>query len=106
MTRLIILILGLALIELLSGCAGTIPADPTHMSPEQLRENAKDRSANFACVLTNTPWGPQRVVYGQLDKGTVVAGRINWNADCSGFIEAEQKAPKPAAAVGAPGAAP
>lgn len=73
----------------LSGCANTIPADPTHMSPEQLRELAKDRSAMAACTVVNSPWGVGRTIFVQLDQKTIPAGSVTVGTDCSITVQSE-----------------
>lgn len=95
MTRLLILA------ALLAGCAN-LPGDPSKLSAEQLREIAKDRGASAACTVITTPWGPQRTVYVQLDKGTVPSGSVTMTADCQVSIQADPAAAK--AASGAPAA--
>lgn len=90
-----------ALAAILCGCAG-LPADPTHMTPEQLTALAKDRSASASCTLASTPWGPQRTIYVQLDKATIAAGGVTVTPDCQMSIQAEAAPPRPAAAASAP----
>lgn len=86
------------LIALLAGCAGTMPADPTHMSPEQLAAMAKDRSASAACTVVNSPWGVGRTIYVQLDKATIPSGNVTVGPDCTVTITADPAAAKAAAA--------
>lgn len=87
----------LVAVAALAGCAN-LPGDPSKLSADQLRELSKDRSAMVSCTTVNTPWGPQRTVYAQMDKATFPSGRIVINTDCSGLVEADPKAPTPAAA--------
>lgn len=41
-------------LTLVSACTN-LPADPAKMSPDQLREWAKDKNANISCGIANTP---------------------------------------------------
>lgn len=91
MTRILILA------ALLASCAN-LPGDPSKLSAEQLREIAKDRGASAACTVITTPWGPQRTVYVQMDKGTVPSGNVTMTQDCQVSITADPAAAKAAAA--------
>lgn len=70
-----------ALALLLAGC-GAIPANPSSMSPEQLREWVKDKNANVACGVANTPYGRGVAVYVVLDKGIVIDGSVTVDSEC------------------------
>lgn len=88
-----------AVLVLLTGCAGTIPADPSKMTAEQLKALAADRSAIAACTLINGPWGVGRTILVQLDRAAIVGGGISVGADCTVNLQAEQR---PARAASAP----
>lgn len=66
---------------LLAGCV-SLPADPTKMSAEQLREWAKDKNANISCGSTISTLGKFGVVSVVIDKGLVPNGEIIVDADC------------------------
>lgn len=87
--------LAIAACAALTACAGTIPADPTKMSAEQLRALAADRSATASCSIVNSPWGRGTVTYVQLDRATVPAGEVSIGPDCVVTVRAE---PAPARA--------
>lgn len=82
----------LAAAALLTACAGQIPADPTHMTPEQLNALAKDKSATAACTVINSPWGVGRSIYVQFDKSTSPNGTVTVGADCTVSLTAAPKA--------------
>lgn len=65
----------------LSACAG-IPGNPEKMSPEQLREWAKDKNANIACGIANTPYGKGVATYVVLDKAVIPNGTISVDDQC------------------------
>lgn len=73
------LILALALA--LAGCA-QLPANPTEMSPEQLREWIRDKNAAVSCGRVNTPWGPQTFVYWNVDNSKNLEGTLIVKPDC------------------------
>ena len=77
----------LATVASLAGCAGTLPADPSKMSPDQLKAAAVDRSAVASCTVVNSPWGVGRTIYVQLDKGTIPAGAVTVGADCAVTVQ-------------------
>lgn len=89
----------------IAGCTTTTPADPTKMSPEQLKALAADRSATASCSIVNSPWGRGTVTYVQLDRATVPAGEVSIGPDCVVTVRAEP-APARAAAPAASKAAP
>ena len=89
----------------LAACTTTTPADPTKMSPEQLRALAADRSATASCSIVNSPWGRGTVTYVQLDRATVPAGEVSIGPDCVVTVRAEPappRAPSQAASRAAP----
>ncbi len=65
----------------LTGCM-QLPANPEKMSPEQLREWAKDKNANIACGVVNSPYGRGVGTYVVLDKGIVVNGSVSVDPEC------------------------
>lgn len=85
------------LAALMCGCA-SIPADPSRMSADQLRELSKDRSASAACSAINTPWGPARTVFVQLDQKSIVNGSVTVGQDCVVTVNNTQKVETPDAA--------
>jgi hypothetical protein len=87
---------------LLTACAATTPADPTKMTPEQLKALASDRSATASCSIVNSPWGRGTVTYVQLDRATVPAGEVSIGPDCVVTVRAEPAPARPARAASAP----
>jgi len=97
LTVLTLFIIG-AVVVLVAGCGASMPADPTHMSPEQLTAMAKDRSASGACTVFSGPWGVGRTIYVQLDKATIPSGSVTIGTDCTVTITADPAVAKNAAA--------
>ena len=87
------------LMLMMAGCANTLPADPTKMSPEQLREMAKDKNANISCGVVNSPYGRGVMTYVVLDKSVVIDGSVTVDNECKVSIIS---APKPAKAASTP----
>lgn len=67
---------------LVAGCSTTLPADPAGMSPEQLREIAKDRSAVLSCVSTRSLAVDITAVYVVIDRSVISSGSIDVGNDC------------------------
>ena len=67
------------LLCLLPACV-SLPADPTKMSAEQLREWAKDKNANIACGTMMSNLGRGVMVTVVLDKG--VAYNVSVDPEC------------------------
>ncbi len=72
----------LGLVLLCVGCSVTLPADPTRMTPEQLKAWAADKNANIQCVVANSPYGKGNAVALVLDKGIVVNGTVTVDDAC------------------------
>ena len=66
---------------LLAGCA-SLPANPSSMTPEQLKEWVKDKNANLGCGVVNSPYGRGVMVYVVLDKGLIVNGQVVIDDQC------------------------
>lgn len=79
------------ILALLAGCA-QLPGNPENMSPEQLREYAKDKSASVQCVIVFSPWGKGVVTSVNLDKSVVATGSVSVNNECLITIVNESKA--------------
>jgi starvation-inducible outer membrane lipoprotein len=87
----IIALVGLmALLVLLAGCT-TLPADPTKMSPEQLEQWVKDKSASISCVVARNATGTVVMSMANLDKTTFKNGSLTVkpSSDCEMTITAE-----------------
>ena len=85
----------LPLVLLALGACTTLPADPVKMSPEQLREWAKDKGASVVCTSGKTAGGNVTIVTANLDKAAIYAGTVTVNPDCATTIVSEPK-PVPA----------
>lgn len=68
-------------LAVIAGCV-SLPADPTKMSAEQLKEWAKDKNANISCGSTISTLGKFGVVTVVIDKGLVPNGSVTVDADC------------------------
>ena len=88
----------LAMIPMLAmwGCT-TMPADPSKMTPEQLREWVKDKSASVSCVVARNATGTVVMSMANLDKTTFKGGTLTVkpSSDCEMTIVADAPA-KPA----------
>ncbi len=83
----------LSVIALLAGCV-SLPADPTKMSAEQLKEWAKDKNANIACGVVNSPYGRGVATYVVLDKAVIFNGTVSVDGECKVTISNDgRKAP-------------
>jgi hypothetical protein len=79
---------------LLAGCA-QLPADPSKMSAEQIREWVKDKNASVSCGKVNTPYGPTFLTYVVLDKAVVFDGSLTVDGDCKVSITNDSRKTKP-----------
>ena len=76
----------LILVVLLFGGCTSLGASPASMTPEQLKEWAKDKNANIVCIIANTPYGKGSVLYLNLDKGIVMNGSVSIDDACKTVI--------------------
>ena len=76
-----ILVLILVLILGTAGCV-SLPANPTNMTPAQLKAWVADKNANISCGVINSPYGRGVGVYVVLDKGIVVNGTVTVDSEC------------------------
>lgn len=87
-----VLLLVLTCLLLLTACAN-LPADPAQMSPEQLKEWAKDKNANIACGVVNSPYGRGVGTYVVLDKAVIFNGTIAVDSECKVTISNDSRVP-------------
>lgn len=80
------LLLTLLALPLLGGCM-SLPADPSKMSAEQLKEWVKDKNATVGCVIANTPYGRGVGVFVNMDKGIVPNGALSVDSECKISIQ-------------------
>ena len=78
------------IVALLAGC-NSMPADPAKMTPEQLREWVKDKSASVTCVSAKNAVGNVTTIVANLDKGTVHTGTVTVSTDCVTTIQSDPK---------------
>lgn len=64
------------------GCAGSLPADPSKMSPEQLKASARDKNASAACSNAKTTAGNVTLVYVNLDQALPLGSKATVESDC------------------------
>lgn len=80
----------------LGGCMGSLPANPTVMSADQLREWVKDKNANISCLVANSPYGKGNAMVLVLDKGVVVPnGTLSVDDSCKVSITNNKPFPPP-----------
>ena len=84
-------LVAIAILFVVAGCAASLPADPTRMSAEQLREWVKDKNANVSCGVINSPYGRGVMTSVVLDKAVVVNGTITVDAECKVTIQNEAR---------------
>lgn len=78
----------------LAGCA-QLPADPSKMSPEQIKEWVRDKNASISCGKVNTPYGPTVLTYVTLDKSVIFEGVVTVDAECKVSITNDSRKVKP-----------
>ena len=81
-------LLPLLALLLLTACAGTLPADPAKMSPEQLKANAKDKNSSVACSNGKTAAGNVTMVYVNVDQAVPLGSSVTVEADCKTTVQA------------------
>ena len=81
MTRTIHLATAAVAAVLLAGCMA-MPADPSKMSPEQLKALSADKNVSAVCAVLTTPWGPQRSALLSVDKSVLMNGAVAIDQDC------------------------
>lgn len=79
---------------LLGGCAPSLPANPSGMTPDQLREWVKDKNATVLCAVVSTPYKGSVVSF-NLDKGIVVNGSMTIKDGCEVTITNAPPPPRP-----------
>lgn len=75
------LVLALIAAILTSGCGLSLPANPTKMTAEQLREWVKDKSGAIQCATVATPYKGTAVSV-NLDKGVILNGTLTLKDGC------------------------
>jgi len=63
------------------------------MSAEQLKEWAKDKNANIACGIVNSPYGRGVATYVVLDKAVIFNGSVTVDGDCKVSITNDSSKP-------------
>lgn len=99
MTRLILRSMIVTLAVTMLGCANVLPADPTKMSPEQLKAAAKDKNAAVACSNGKTAAGNVTLVYVNLDQAMRLGSSAVVEPDCRVTLSTTSQ---PASAASAP----
>jgi len=74
------------------GCA-TIPGNPSSMSPEQIKEAVKDKSASVGCATVQTPYKGNALLL-NLDAGVLKVGELTVASDCTITIKNGPMPPK------------
>ncbi len=84
-----------AIISAFAGGCASLPANPTKMSPQQLKEFVKDKSDYISCGTASTPWGKGIGVYVAIDKGVAPSTVVTVDGDCKTTITNMTPAPPP-----------
>jgi hypothetical protein len=71
----------------LAACAN-LPGDPSNMTPEQLKANAKDKNSSVACSNGKTAAGNVTMVYVNVDQATKLGSQVTVQSDCSVSVTA------------------
>lgn len=87
-----------ALASLALAACVSVPGNPEKMSPEQLKEWARDKNANIACGVINSPYGRGIATYVVLDKGVVFNGTVAVDPECKITVTNDSNKPTPAPA--------
>lgn len=85
------------LILAVAGCAG-LAADPSKMSPEQLKANAKDKNASVACWNGKTAAGNVTMTYVNADQAMRLGSQVIVKTDCETVVNTTSFEPPPKAA--------
>lgn len=72
---------------LVAACAN-LPGDPSKMSPEQLKANAKDKNSSVACSNGKTAAGNVTLVYVNVDQAVPLGSSVTVEADCKTTVQA------------------
>lgn len=87
MTLTRIVIAFTAALVLLSGCA-SLPADPSRMTPDQLKAAARDKNSSAACTNAKTAAGNVTMIYVNVDQAVPLGSQVTVEADCKVTINA------------------
>ena len=87
------------LLLVLGGCA-TIPGNPSSMSPEQIKEAVKDKSASVGCATVQTPYKGNALLL-NLDAGVLKVGELTVASDCTITIKNGPMPPRATPVAGA-----
>lgn len=71
---------GLASLAGLAGCAGV--TFDKEMTPEQMREMVKDKSASVTCITSPVRGGKAVATSVNVDKTSIIAGEVTVGEDC------------------------
>lgn len=82
------------------GCA-FVPADPSKMTAEQLKANAKDKNASVSCSNGKTMSGNVTVVYVNTDQAPKLGSVVTVKSDCETTVTTTAQV-EPAKAASAP----
>lgn len=105
--RVLWILLALLPYALLVGCSGlTLPANPTRMDPDQIKQWVKDKTANVGCGFSSNPYGKFNAVYLNLDTGIIPHGTVTIDEQCKVTISNPPLPPRTVAPEFAPGTPP
>lgn len=77
----------------LAGCQ-TLPADPSKMAADQLREWVKDKTANISCGVVNSPYGRGVMTSVALDKAVIFNGTVTVDGECKVSVTNDSRKPE------------
>lgn len=78
---------------LLTGCAGSLPHDPSKMTPEQLKA-VKEASTTAQCTTAAGPWGRGQTTFITIDRSSINSGTVSVDDACKITVTADPKAAK------------
>lgn len=85
----------------LSACGSLVPADPSKMTADQLKANAKDKNASASCINAKTVTGNVTAVYVNTDQAPKLGSVVTIKSDCEVTITTTSQV-EPAKAASAP----
>ena len=84
--KIVALVLAALISAFAGGCGASLPANPSKMSPQQIKEWVKDKTDYIFCGTANSPWGKGVGTYVSIDKGVAPNTSVTVEGDCKTTI--------------------